>query len=112
VRGQPGARLLVAGAVEDQTWSRARARHVGRVVAVGPLPTLAPLFASADIYLESRPFGGPGVSSEAAAHGLPVLTHATTELEASMFCTDARYGATLVLGAGDYRRELMRLAGD
>jgi glycosyltransferase involved in cell wall biosynthesis len=112
LRGQPRARLLVAGAVADDTWSRARARHAGRVAAVGPLPTLAPLFASADVYLESRPLGGPGVSSEAAAHGLPVLTHAGTPLEASLFCTDARYGATLVLGAGDYRRELIRLVGD
>jgi hypothetical protein len=112
LRGSPRTRLLVAGAVMDDTWNSARARHGGRVAALGPLPSLAPLFAAADIYLESRPFGGPGVSSEAAAHGLPVLTHAASELEAGLFCTDARYGATAVIGAGDYRRELGRLVTD
>jgi hypothetical protein len=81
------------------------------VVAAGPLPGIGPLFAAADVYLESRPLGGPGASSEAAAYGLPVLSHAASALEAALFCTDERYGATIALG-GEYRRELTRLVGD
>ena len=112
-RGDSRLRLLVAGPKpDDSAFSAAAARSGQRIAALGPVPNLAPYFAAADIYLESRPFGGPGASSEAAAHGLPVLTHGFTALEASLFTTDARYGATLVIGPRDYRAALTGLIAD
>jgi hypothetical protein len=112
LRAHPKLHLVVAGFAPDATWESAAARSGGRVAVVGPVPALGPYFAAADIYLESRPYGGPGASSEAAAHGLPVLTHAPAPLQASLFCTDARYGATLMIGAGAYRKALTRLVAE
>ena len=108
----PQARLIVAGMDADETWTAAAARTDGRVAVVGSVPDLTPYFATADVYLESRPFSGTGASSEAAAHGLPVLTHAATGDEASLLCTDARYGTTLALGPAEYRRVLGQLIAE
>ena len=112
LRATPRARLVVAGPPESEAWRAARKRHAGRVVALGHVPGLSPLFSAADVYLESQPFGGPGSSSEAAAFGLPVLTHAASEAEAAHHCTDARYGASLAVGPREYRRMLAGLIAD
>ena len=76
VDANPRVRVLAIGPTDDGAWREANERTRGRIFAMGPRTGLAPVFAAADIYLESRPGGGPGASSEAAAHGLPVLTHA------------------------------------
>jgi glycosyltransferase involved in cell wall biosynthesis len=106
VEADPRVRLLAVGPSDDGAWREARERTDGRVFAMGHRTGLGALFASSDIYLESRPFGGPGATSEAAAHGLPVLTHGTDQAVADMRTTDPGYGATLELSADGYRATL------
>jgi hypothetical protein len=85
----------------------------GRVFAAGELPHgVGELLAAADIYLESRPLGGLGSSAEAAAHGLPVLSGAATQLERTVFTSGDGYGATSVVGNDAYRAMLGRLIAE
>jgi hypothetical protein len=111
IDADPRVHLLAIGPSDDGPWREAHERTGGRVAAIGPRTGLGPVFAAADLYLESRPGGGPGASSEAAAHGLPVLTHAETLESAELHTTDAGYGATLELGADAYRARLQELIG-
>lgn len=109
VDADPRVRLLAVGPADDGVWREAHERTGGRIRAIGPRTGLGPVFAAADVYLESRPGGGPGASSEAAAHGLPVLTHAESHESAELHTTDAGYGATLEIGADAYRSRLREL---
>ena len=109
VAANPRVRLLAIGPADEGDWREASKRTRRRIFAMGPKTGISPVFAAADIYLESRPGGGPGASSEAAAHGLPVLTHAPREEIAELHTTEAGYGATLVLGTDAYRTTLQRL---
>jgi glycosyltransferase involved in cell wall biosynthesis len=109
VAANPRARLLAIGPNDEGRWHEASQSTRGRIRALGPRTGLSPVFAAADIYLESRPGGGTGASSEAAAHGLPVLTHAPGAESAELHTTDAGYGATLELGADAYRGRLQGL---
>jgi hypothetical protein len=108
VDANPRVRVLAIGPRDEGAWRDAKEQTRGRIAAIGPRTGIAPVFAAADIYLESRPGGGPGASSEAAAHGLPVLTHATSAEVAELHTTEAAYGATLELGAENYRATLQR----
>jgi len=108
VDANPRVRVLAIGPTDDGAWREANERTRGRIFAMGPRTGLAPVFAAADIYLESRPGGGPGASSEAAAHGLPVLTHAASAEIAELHTTEAGYGVTLELGPEAYRATLQR----
>jgi len=108
VDANPRVRVLAIGPSDEGAWREANERTRGRIFAMGPRTGLAPVFAAADIYLESRPGGGPGASSEAAAHGLPVLTHATSHEVGELHTTEAAYGATLELGPEAYRATLQR----
>jgi hypothetical protein len=109
VEANPRVRLLAVGPADEGAWLEAKKRTRGRIFAMGPRTGLGPVFAAADIYLESRPGGGPGASSEAAAHGLPVITHAPSAEIAALHTTETRYGATLELGADAYRATVQRL---
>jgi hypothetical protein len=108
VESNPRVRVLAIGPSDEGAWLEANERTRGRIRAIGPRTGIAPVFAAADIYLESRPGGGPGASSEAAAHGLPVLTHAVSAEVAELHTTEAAYGATLELGPENYRATLQR----
>ena len=109
VDANPRVRVLAIGPIDEGAWREASRRTRGRIFAMGPRTGLSPVFAAADVYLESRPGGGPGASSEAAAHGLPVLTHAACLESAALHTTDAGYGATLELGGEAYRERLQQL---
>jgi hypothetical protein len=109
----PRARLLAAGPFADGRWAGLKQRTGGRVAALGPVPEgLGKLYEAADIYVESRPLGGPGASAEAATHGLPVLGGAANDLERELFVTDEVYGTLSVAGVDAYRDTLARLVTD
>jgi glycosyltransferase involved in cell wall biosynthesis len=109
----PQARLLAAGARDEGRWAEMRFATGGRVLAAGVLEDgVGELLTAADIYLESRPLAGTGSSAEAAAHGLPVLAGASTELERPMFTSSEGYGATCVIGNDAYRELLARLIAE
>jgi glycosyltransferase involved in cell wall biosynthesis len=80
----PRARLLAAGPEPDERWARSGERTGGRVRALGKRSGIDVLFAAADIYLDSYPFGGNGTAGEAASHGLPVIALAMTAYEGEM----------------------------
>ncbi len=106
----PDACLLGAGPEDTGRWRESRACTGGRIVALGPLGEgVGLLHDAADIYLESRPFGGPGAAMEAAAHGLPVLGCATTPLERQLFVTDEAYGMVCADGVERFREVLGQL---
>ena len=108
----PRARLLAVGPADDGAWSRARRATGGRVVAVGARSGVRDILTAADLYVESRPFGGTSAAAEAASHGLPVVSFAATELEAQLLTTPAEYGATTIVGAEEHRETLGRLIED
>jgi len=112
LQAHPRARVLAVGPRDDGSWSAAKAASGGRVMALGQRTGMGTLFAAADVYLESRPFGGTSAAAEAASHGLPVLSHAATELEAEFLTTPAGYGGSAAIGTAEYRERLGRLIED
>jgi hypothetical protein len=111
--GAPQARLIAVGARDEGRWSEMRSSTQGRILAAGVLAEgVGAILTASDIYLESRPLPGTGASSEAAAHGLPVLTGAATELERSMLTSGDGYGAICVTGSDAYREMLARLIAE
>ena len=108
----PGARLLAIGAAGVPELESLAHRHPGRVAVLGPVVGLAPVFRAADVYLESRPGGGGTTTAEAAAHGLPCLSMAPSEIESQVLCTAPGYGNDIAGSADAYRDELLALAGD
>jgi glycosyltransferase involved in cell wall biosynthesis len=109
----PQARLVAAGPTNEGRWEQLRDETGGRVAPLGSMPQgIGALHAAGDIYLESRPSGGPGAAAEAAAHGLPVLGYGATPLERSLFVTDAAYGTTCLPDLDEFRDTLARLIDD
>ena len=108
----PEVRLLAIGAAGVPELDSFAQRHPGRVAVLGPVVGLAPVFVAADVYLESRPGGGGTTTAEAAAHGLPCLSMAPSEIEAQVLCTAPAYGNHVAASADAYRAELRELAGD
>jgi hypothetical protein len=109
----PSARMIAIGPSNTGVWQEASARTGGRVAAVGELPDgIGLLHSAGDIYLESRPLGGPGAAAEAAAHGLPVIAYAATPLEREFFVTDSAYGTVCESSIDAYRSLLGRLIAD
>jgi hypothetical protein len=112
IEADPRTALIAVGPRDEGEWAAARERTGGRIVALGPRTGVGTVYTAADVYLESRPTGGAGASSEAAGHGLPVLTHAADAVEADMSNFEARYGAIATQGAGEYRAMLRRLVDE
>jgi glycosyltransferase involved in cell wall biosynthesis len=109
----PRTHLVAAGPVNAGRWQALRERTNGRVVALGDLAHgVGALHAAGDIYVESRPFGGPGASAEAAAYGLPVVSGGDTPLAQEVFATDPGYGASVSVDNTAYRALLERLIDD
>jgi glycosyltransferase involved in cell wall biosynthesis len=109
----PQARIVAAGASDEGHWRAMRDSTEGRVVAAGVLANgVGALLTAADIYLETRPLGGTGATAEAAAHGLPVLSGAATELECSVLTSGEGYGSRCIIGHDAYRAMLTRLIAD
>jgi hypothetical protein len=108
----PHARLLAVGARDEGTFRELRERTGGRVLAIGPVAGIGPLFDAADVYLESWPFGGQSATAEAAAAGLPVLSYAPNDIEASLLATHPMYGPNLTQTPDEYRAAFEALLSD
>jgi hypothetical protein len=112
VEDHPRARLLAVGARDEGAFRDLRERTGGRVVAIGPTAGIGTLFDAADVYVESWPFGGQSATAEAAAAGLPALSYAPNEIEASLLCTHPMYGANLTRTPDEYRATFAELLSD
>jgi GT2 family glycosyltransferase len=110
--GVPQARLLAVGARDSGAFAELRERTGGRVAALGPVAGIGPIFTTADVYLESWPFGGQSATAEASAHRLPVLSYAPNEVEAALLCSHPMYGANLAGSPEEYRGTLHELLVD
>jgi glycosyltransferase involved in cell wall biosynthesis len=109
----PNAHLVAAGPRHDGRWQELNARTGGRVRALGEVPSgVGALHAAGDIYVESRPLGGPAAAAEAAAHGLPVIGGANSPLTRELFVTDPMYGALASTDADEYRALVTSLIAD
>jgi hypothetical protein len=73
LEADPRLMLLVAGPTAIGAWAALEDRSAGRARAVGPVQDLEPLFAAADIYLDSYPFASLTSMLEAGSHGLPLI---------------------------------------
>jgi hypothetical protein len=109
----PSAHLVAAGPRHVGRWQDLNARTGGRVRALGEVPSgVGALHAAGDVYVESRPLGGPAASAEAAAHGLPVIGGANSPLARELFVTDPMYGALATTDTDAYRALLTHLIAD
>lgn len=74
LEANPHLVVMLVGPGPDATWNSALSRFPQRVFHLGVLSDLGPLYAAADIYLDSFPVSGATSILEAAALGLPVLS--------------------------------------
>jgi len=81
------AQLVAFGPEEEGPWRSAAHRTGGRVRALGFAAPLDPVYAAADVYLESYPCSGATCLRDAAAAGLPVLSYAPDPVEAEVLGT-------------------------
>jgi hypothetical protein len=112
IEANPAARLLAVGAGDEGPFRELRERTGGRVHAIGPVAGIRTLFDAADVYLESWPFGGQSATAEAAAAGLPALSYAPNDTEASVLCTHPMYGANLTRTPEEYATTFEDLLSD
>jgi glycosyltransferase involved in cell wall biosynthesis len=109
----PRVHLVAAGPAPAGRWSELAQRTGGRVKALGELAHgVGALHAAADVYVESRPLGGPGAAAEAATHGLPVIGGADSALTRELFATDTTYGVVQAPDSDAYRALLTRLIAE
>lgn len=74
LEANPNLVVVLVGPGPEATWNTALARFPQRMFHLGVLSDLDPLYAAADIYLDSFPVSGATSILEAAALGLPVLS--------------------------------------
>jgi hypothetical protein len=108
----PSLRVLAIGALGAPGFAELSARMGGRVAVVDRMAGLGPVYAAADVYLESRPGGGGTTTAEAASHGLPCLSYAPSDLEAEVLATAPMYGNHIARTHEEYRGTLRELARD
>jgi hypothetical protein len=73
LEANPRLVVLLVGPSADVEWNSARERFPQRVFHLGRLDDPYPIYAAADLYLDSFPVSGATSILEAAALGLPVL---------------------------------------
>lgn len=74
VQRLPNLVVRAAGPADAGEWRLAAGRTGGRIRALGTLSDVQPLFAAADIYVDSFPFSSLTSLLEAGSHGLPVVS--------------------------------------
>jgi glycosyltransferase involved in cell wall biosynthesis len=70
----PRLKVVLAGVAAEGPWAELAQRFRGRLLPLGAVPDPAPLYAAADIYLNSYPLPAGTSVLEAAISGLPVLS--------------------------------------
>ena len=74
VQQEPSLVVRAAGPADTGDWLLAAQRTGGRLQALGMLPNVQPLFAAADLYVDSFPFSSLTSLLEAGSHGIPVTS--------------------------------------
>jgi hypothetical protein len=102
----PDAIHVVVGSAPELSWQRVLDRHPTRVLHPGPIPELRPLFAAADVYLDSWPISGGTTVLDVASARLPIVSLAASVPDFGMLCSvedlgDATVVADSVSGVGD-----------
>ena len=69
----PELMVLAAGPAPTGSWAAAATATGGRLRALGVRREIEPLYAAADVYLDSFPFASLTSLLEAASHGLPLV---------------------------------------
>jgi len=108
----PGAIHVVVGSAPELSWQRVLERHPTRVLHPGPIPELRPLFAAADVYLDSWPISGGTTVLDVASARLPIVSLAASVPDFGMLCSvedlgNATVVADSVSGVGDAVAELV-----
>jgi hypothetical protein len=107
--------LIAVGPPPEGAWAAAGALTQGRVRALGMCCDTAPLYAMADVYLDSIPFSSITSILEAGSHGLPLLGLQASEPDLVLLGPGApglRDAMDMASNHDDYRRRLRLLIGD
>jgi glycosyltransferase involved in cell wall biosynthesis len=81
--------LIIVGPPSEGRWQQLESLFPGRLSAVGLVSDASPLYAAADIYLDSYPISGGTSLLEAAAAGLPVLSLQETSKYSPVWAAEA-----------------------
>jgi glycosyltransferase involved in cell wall biosynthesis len=110
----PKLRVLAVGPADRPWWQAAARRSGGRIRAVANREDVDPLYAAADVYLDSSPFSSLTSMLEAGQRGVPLLALGSGEdAEVLGFDDPATEGRGVVLdGAAAYLTALGELVGD
>jgi hypothetical protein len=105
----PRFMLIVVGPVNAGPWAEIEARSGGRVRALGAIPNLRPIFAAADLYLDSYPFASLTSMLEAGSHGIPLVALQDHPAGCEILSSDSA-GLTDMVAAGSVPELLGRLS--
>ncbi len=110
----PEAVLLAIGPDPVGRWREEERRSGGQIRALGTRSDLPNLFAAADVYIDSFPFGSVTATLEAGAHGLPVLEFRSLPAGSEILGSDSPGLAPMIVTRreSDLAAELTRLIGD
>ncbi len=88
VAALPGAILVAVGPEDEGAWRAARERTGGRVRALGVLPDPSAALAAGDVFIDGYPCSSLTAALEAAAAGLPVVSHQPPRPQAATYDID------------------------
>ncbi len=109
----PEAVVLAVGPDDEGAWAAARARTGGRIRALGRQDDPSLAFAAADVFLDGYPCSSLTAALEAAALGIPVVSHRPPRPQAGTYDIDEPALADVHVVAttpGAYAEALVRLA--
>ena len=105
--------VRAAGPRPEGAWAEAAGRTGGRLVALGPQDDVQPLFAAADVYVDSFPFSSLTSLLEAGSHGLPVLSFRGHDRQCAVLGADSPLVDDFIgypQSPGQFVEELLELA--
>ena len=88
VTGLPGTVLIAVGPDDAGPWREAAVRTGGRIRPLGVLPDPSEALAAADLFLDAYPCSSLTAALEAAAAGLPVVSHQPPRPQAGTYDID------------------------
>ena len=88
VAALPGTILVAVGPEDEGAWRAAGERTGGRVRALGVLPDPSAALAAGDVFVDGYPCSSLTAALEAAAAGLPVVSHQPPRPQAATYDID------------------------
>lgn len=88
VAALPEALLVAVGPGDEGPWRAARERTGGRIRALGVLPDPSAALAAGDVFVDGYPCSSLTAALEAAAAGLPVVSHQPPRPQAATYDID------------------------